>query len=79
MTDSLMYLFIYLFIHSFISCMPLRLNHILTSTLNNNNDNNNNNNNNKCILLDVLLCSIAEHFNELCRNIIQYKQRVKID
>ena len=38
----------------------------------------------KCILLDVLLCSIAEYFYELCRILAsplgesKYKQRVKI-
>ena len=30
-----------------------------------------------CILLDVLLRSIAEYFYELCRILQQYKQRVK--
>ena len=30
------------------------------------------------ILLDVLLCSIAEYFYELCRILAKYKQRVKI-
>ena len=39
---------------------------------------------NKYILLDVLLCSIAEYFYELCRILTsptgssKYKQRVKI-
>ena len=38
---------------------------------------------NSCILLDVLLCSIAEYFNELCRILTslqdesKYKHRVK--